>query len=375
MRRAIVAILGVLAFGAGIAQAQDLTGQWQGTLQAARDLRTVIRISKGDDGALRAVLYSIDQGAQGLSATVAVQGTSVTITVPGINATFEGKLTPDGNTIAGTMSQGPGKLPLTLTRASGDAAWAIPQAPPALKPMPADANPKIAASTVKPSNPDQPGKLFTVRGRNLVTVNTTVADLIAFGYSVHPKQITAGPAWIESDKYDLTVQPDVDGLPNERQLRSLIQQVLADRFHLTLHRDKKELSAYALILGKDGPKLTRSSGDPNGLPGLFFRGLGVLPATNANMDNFADLLQAAVLDRPVVNKTGLTGRYDFTLKWTPEEGQFASLGARIPPPSGDPDAPPGLFTAIQEQLGLKLDAVKTPVEVLVLDRLEKPSEN
>jgi len=87
------------------------------------------------------------------------------------------------------------------------------------------------------------------------------------------------------------------------------------------------------------------------------------------------VMQLAVLDRPVVDKTGLQGRYDFTLTWTPDETQFASFGVRIPPPSGAADAPPALFTAVQEQIGLKFDSVRAPVEVMVIDRVERPSEN
>jgi uncharacterized protein (TIGR03435 family) len=86
-------------------------------------------------------------------------------------------------------------------------------------------------------------------------------------------------------------------------------------------------------------------------------------------------MQTAVLDRPVVDQTGLTGRYDFTLRWTPDETQFVGMGVRVPPPTGDASAAPGLFTAIQEQLGLKFEATKAPVDVLVVDRAERPSDN
>ena len=93
------------------------------------------------------------------------------------------------------------------------------------------------------------------------------------------------------------------------------------------------------------------------------------------MVDFAGLMQTAVLDRPVVDQTGLSGRFDFTLTWTPDESQFGGLGVKVPPPTDDPAAPPGLFTAIQEQVGLKLESTRAPVEVFVVDRVEKPSEN
>ena len=108
---------------------------------------------------------------------------------------------------------------------------------------------------------------------------------------------------------------------------------------------------YAIAVGKNGPKLTKSEGDPNGLPGLFFRGLGLLTVRNANMGDLAQLFQGSVLDRPVVDQTGIKGRYDFELKWTPDETQFGGMGIKVPPPSDKADAPPDLYTAIQEQLG------------------------
>ncbi|MGA2115354.1 MAG: TIGR03435 family protein [Bryobacteraceae bacterium] len=155
----------------------------------------------------------------------------------------------------------------------------------------------------------------------------------------------------------------------------MLRKLLADRFHLAFHRENKELSAYAIVVGKTGSKLTKSTGDPNGLPGLGFRGLGLLNARNANMVDFAGLMQSTVLDRPVVDQTGLSGRFDFELKWTPDEFQFAGLGVKVPPPTDNVDALPDLFTAIQQQLGLRLESTKALVDVLVIDRVEKPSAN
>jgi uncharacterized protein (TIGR03435 family) len=266
-------------------------------------------------------------------------------------------------------------LPLNLKHVTDETAWPIPEPPVRLKPMAADATPVFEVATIKPSRPETQGKGIMVRGRNFSTVNTSLSDLITFAYALHARQITEGPAWLESEKYDLTAKPDAEGQPNDKQWKTMLQKLLADRFKLTFHRDKKELSVFAIVVGKNGPKLTKSAGDPNGLPGLFFRGLGDLPARNATMADFAGVMQTAVLDRPVVDQTGLSGRFDFELKWTPDETQFAALGVRVPAPTDDPAAPPDLFTAIQEQLGLKLQPTKAPVEVLVIDHVEKPSEN
>ena len=156
----------------------------------------------------------------------------------------------------------------------------------------------------------------------------------------------------------------------------MLQKLLADRCQLKFHREKKELSAYAITVGRTGAKFSKSERDPNGLPGLFFRGPGTnLNVTNATITEFANLMQSAVLDRPVVNQTGLSERYDFILKWTPDPGQMLGLGGAPPPPPDTADAPPDLFTAIQQQLGLRLESTKAPVDVLVIDRIEKPSAN
>jgi uncharacterized protein (TIGR03435 family) len=369
----VVALAAVMTLSGSAVHAQDLAGAWQGTINPGKELRLVFVIANTEGGALRATMHSIDQGGQAIAATATLQGTTVRMGVAAINGTFEGRLSADATSIIGALSQGGGSLPLTLVRATRDTAWPIPGPP---VPMAADAPITFEVATIKPSNPDTPmGKLFTVKGRQVLTINTTAVDLIAFAYGVHARQISGGPEWMRAEKYDVTGQPDAQGVPNERQLRGMVQKLLEDRFTLTIHRETKELGVYAITIGTGGPKLARNETNPDGLPSLLFRGLGVLPAVNASMADFAGVMQTAVLDRPVVDRTGLPGRYDFTLTWTADESQFAALGVRVPPPSGDPNAPPGLFTAIQEQLGLKLESTNAPVSVLVVDRVEKPSEN
>jgi uncharacterized protein (TIGR03435 family) len=355
--------------------ANDIAGTWQGTLQAGRDLRTVLKITK-TEGVYKAVLYSIDQGPGGMPSSAATfQAPSLKFSILAIDGSYEGKLSADGSSISGTWTQGGHALPLNLKRATPQTAWVIPEPPPRLPPMAADANPAFEVATIKPSKPDVPGKGFRVNGRHFSTMNTSLSDLITFSYGLHPRQIAGAPAWLESDKYDIEAQPDGEGAPNDKQWKTMLQKLVADRFKLTFHHDQKELSVYALVVGKNGPKLTKSEGDPNGLPGLFFSGPGRLSSRNASMGDFASLMQGAVLDRPVVDQTELKGRFDFPLNWTPDETQFAGFGMKTPPPADPANAPPGLFTAIQEQLGLKLEATKASVDVLVIDHVEKPSEN
>lgn len=357
---------------------QDMTGTWQGSLQLpdGKALRTVLKITKGDGGVLKGNFYSIDQGGQPLPvSSIALQGNTFTYAIAMIEGKYEGKLSADGNTVTGEWSQGPNPLPLVLTRATKATEWTIPEPPPKLPPMAADANPEFEVATIKPSKPDQQGKGFMVKGREFDTMNTSLIDLITFAYGIHPKQIVGAPDWAGTDKYDLTAKPDGEGQPNDKQWKTMIQKLLADRFKFTFHHDKRELPVYTLVVAKGGSKMTKSEGDPNGLPSLFFHGLGDLPGRNATVADFAGVMQTAVLDRPVVDQTGLTGRFDFTLKWTPDESQFGGLGIKVPPPSDKPDAPPNLYQAIQEQMGLKLDPVKAPADVLVIDHVEKASAN
>jgi uncharacterized protein (TIGR03435 family) len=358
-------------------EAQDLSGNWQGTLSAGgRDLRIVVKLSKAPSGDVRGIFYSIDQPGPGVpSGTITVSGSNIKMPVPGIGGTYEGKLNPEGNAIAGTWSQGPGTFPLNLTRATAETAWAIPEPPPPPKAMAPDANPTFEVAVIKLAMPGVPGKGFRVQNRRFTTINTSVSDLIQFAYGIHPRQITNAPDWIGVDKFDITAQPDGEGQPNDRQWKMMMQKLLADRFKLTFHHDKKELSVYAITVTKTGAKLTPNTGDPNGLPGLGFGQLGRFQARNANMQDFANTMQSTALDRPVVDHTGLSGRYDFTLSWVPDEFQFPDL--KVP---GAPQIPsntdgPDLFTAFQQQLGLKLDSTKEAVDVIAIDHVEKPSEN
>jgi uncharacterized protein (TIGR03435 family) len=257
---------------------------------------------------------------------------------------------------------------------------AYAQAPPPttkLPPMDANAHPSFEVATIKPSKADQPGKFFRFRGHRFTTTNTSLDDLISYSYRLHDNQIIAAPGWAGTEKYDIDAEPDGEGAPNDQQWKDMMQKLIAERFALTFHRDKKELPVYVLSVARNGPKLSKSRSDPNGNFHWSFRGRigGDLTLYNASMADFANLMQRNVLDRPVVDQTGLTGRYDINLDWTPDDSQFTGMGAKASPPTDSANAAPNLYTAIQEQIGLKLDATKALAEVLVIDHVEKPSEN
>jgi len=370
MRNSIAA-LALLCAAPLFAQQKDISGNWQGTLAADRPLRIVIKISKTEDK-LKALVYSIDQGPGAMTATsISLDGSTLNFAIAPIELTYTGTLNPDGNTITGSSTQRGQTHILNLNHVTAENTWVIPEPP---KPMPADAKPKFDVVTVKPSDPNTPGKLFTIRGRHLLTINTTVSDLITFSYALHPKQLVNGPAWMD-EKFDIDGVPDIDGQPNTQQMRLLIQDALATRFGLKFHHDQRELAAYALTVAKGGPKLTVTSATPNTPVNFTFARLGQLRVANATMKDFCDGMQGAVMDKPVVDQTGLTDRYDFNLSWTPDESQFAVLGGYRPPAQEDPNAPPSLYTALQEQVGLKLENTKAKVDTFVIDSIQKPGAN
>jgi len=159
-------------------------------------------------------------------------------------------LSGDGTTINGTFTQG-SPLPLVLVKATPGTEWAIPDAPPPPKVMAANANPSFEVASIKPSVPESRGMAITVgRGgaNTFNTLNTPVSELMKFAFGIHVKQVVGGPSWLDSDKFDIVAKPDTAGMPNATQLRSMVQKLLAERFGLVFHREKKELSAYVITV-------------------------------------------------------------------------------------------------------------------------------
>jgi uncharacterized protein (TIGR03435 family) len=359
------------------AGAQDIVGTWQGTLHAGRDLRTELKITKAAAGEYKLTFYSIDQGGQPLVADkTTFESGKLAFTMDAIGGKYEGTMGPDGKTITGTWTQGPNPLALNLERTTEDAAWPIPEP---VKPMAADAHPSLEVATIKPSQPGARGKGFGFNGTHFRAVNFDVNDMIAVGFGLDAKQIIGAPDWLATDLFDVDGVPDAPGRPNIKQQGEMLQELLTDRFALKFHREQRELPVYAIQLAAGGPKMKETTAAANDPQGFGFRGLGDLVVRNMSMKDFAFGMQSAVTDRPVVDQTGLTARYDFTLKWTPDDSQFAQFRGVVPPTppaAGDnPNAPPSLYTAMQETLGLKFTATKAPDDVIVIDHVEKPSPN
>lgn len=232
----------------------------------------------------------------------------------------------------------------------------------------ADAKPTLEVATIKPSLPNKP-RLFQVDGLKLRTSATTVADLMTFAYSMHWAQIVGGPQWIRSDRYDVVMQPDLPSRPSTAQMRVIVQQLLRDRFLLAAHHATKELQVYAIVPAKHGAHLAPVQPDEAaGNTAMGGYAPGRMIAKNASVAEFANLMNRYMhLAWPVVDDTHLAGKYDFEVKWTPEEAEKT--------PISDGSAPSGLFAAMDEQFGLELKPTKEAVDVLVIDGVQRPDAN
>ena len=265
-------------------------------------------------------------------------------------------------------------------------------------------SPSFEVASIKPSHPEGGGLrtrlMFAPDG--LSAGGMTVKSLVGFAYNLKDFQISGGSGWIDSDRFDIDAKMDeatieaLKKLPPDQaveQRRLMLQSLLAERFKLKVTQSSKELPIYALVVAKNGPKVTQSAAAPAppatpGAPapgpggpgprGMMRLGNGELTANGVPISLLAERI-AREVGRDVVDKTGLQGRYDFTLHWTPETPAALPGGPADGGPgpgAAQPDSSgPSIFTAIQEQLGLKLESQKGPVKTLVIDSVEKPSEN
>jgi uncharacterized protein (TIGR03435 family) len=221
-------------------------------------------------------------------------------------------------------------------------------------------------ASVKPTQPGVTGRSFTQRpGGGLVTSNATIRMLMAFAYQVMPEEISGGPPWVESDGFDIDAKGAAPKL-TQSQFREMIQSLLAERFQLKMHRETRELTVYVLVQAKNGAKLVEAI-DDNPEASLRIQGPGQMSGV-ATLPALATTLMRP-LRRKVIDETGLKGSYNFKIRFAPE--QPSAPGADTVPPSDGPS----IFTALQDQLGLRLKTAKRPIEVLVIDTVTKPAPN
>lgn len=252
--------------------------------------------------------------------------------------------------------------------------------------------PSFEVASIKPKTSDD-GNVRVMFAPDGFTANgVTTKFLVGFAYNLKDFQISGGPGWVDSEKYDINAKMDeatieaLKKLPPEQaqeQRRLMLQSLLAERFSLKVSQSSKDLPIYALVVVKSGSRLSpvadskSGSADSPGPKSLMRMAPGGLTATGIPISLLVDRLSREV-GRKVVDKTGLTGAYDFTLQWTPDRPVqgFAPAEDKQGPAAPAPDSSgPSIFTALQEQLGLKLESQKGPVETLVIESIEKPSEN
>ena len=208
----------------------------------------------------------------------------------------------------------------------------------------------------------------------------TLKMLIISAYGVNAYQISGGPSWIGVDRWDIQAKAEnLKGRMPREQYDQMLRALLESRFHLKVTRETKDMPVYELVQAKGGSKLKPHTGDPAKPQERTRLGWGSLQFQQSKIAALAYQLSLA-LGRTVIDKTGLTGEYDFTLEYAPEPGQGGPESIGLPPdpnlkpPPVDPNRP-SIFTAIQEQLGLRLDSRKGPVDMLIIESVEKPSEN
>jgi uncharacterized protein (TIGR03435 family) len=232
----------------------------------------------------------------------------------------------------------------------------------------AASSPTFDVVSVKPADLANPGMSIRFDPNRFAMGGCSLKFAIQYAYGIQDFQVVGGPDWVDSARFDIVAESEnafPRGGTNQQEqearqklLRQRLQALLADRFHLKVHISTKEMPVYGLVIAKGGSKLEKAKVETGG----WSTGQGLIKGNYISMASLASML-SSTLDRIVLDQTGLPDKYDFALSWTPEDE-----------PNPDPTLP-GLFTAIQEQLGLKLEGQKGPVEVTVIDHVEKPSAN
>jgi uncharacterized protein (TIGR03435 family) len=260
------------------------------------------------------------------------------------------------------------------------AAPTIAQQPAATTPQ--SALPVYDVASIHPHSALDNNISFNTRPGNFAATNATLKQLISFAWGIREDLISGLPGWADSAHFDVTAKvSDFDPAAfkhlTREQRESMLRPMLIERFHVTAHTEIKTLSVFNLVLTKDGPKFKKNPPPPvdpdNPTKGQEGRGNitindNDLTATAVPLSSIAEML-AQQLNHTVIDKTGLIGDYDLKLKWTPEEQSNDTTE------NGTADRPPDLFTALQEQLGLKLEPSKGPVTTLVVDHAEQPTAN
>lgn len=361
------ATLIILLSAAAVAYPQSIVGTWQGTLPAGDSPRIVLRIADAGNGApLNGSITFIDRSADAFPLlSVIYYAPELKVAIGEFS--FRGKLSIDGKAIAGIWTRSNESYPLTLALATPETLWTY-SGPSTLPTMSATVDPSFEVATIKPSAPDAKNFGYSWQTRLFQARDKTVADLIQFAYQVRQRQIGGGPSWINELHFDVSGEPDEPGLPSLDQQRQMLKKLLAERFGLKVHIAQKDFPVYALVVDKGSPKINVSAPNVNIHISISPRELEggdtAIQFSYTTMPEFADLLMNFIQDRQVVDQTGLTGRFDFTVMIP-----TSSLH------SGNDIEKATAFLLGVQPLGFKLLPKKEPLEVIVIDKLDKPTAN
>lgn len=232
-------------------------------------------------------------------------------------------------------------------------------------------SPAFEAASVKVSSPDEQVRMRREPGRLAIT-NFSLRAMVRYAYDVEDIQVSGGPAWFNSDRWDIIATAGQEITEAER--RKMLQAVLNERFKMTIRHESKELPVYALVVARGGSKLTPgAAANPERVElGVSGAGMHQMRGQSVPLSTIAKVLTGQA-GRIVLDRTGIVGSFDYRLEWVPDPANMPMInGAK---PDGSKLDGASIFTAVQEQLGLKLESTKGPVEILVIERAEKATEN
>ncbi len=354
------------------AHAQTIAGSWQGTLSitsqqgtsVSRSFRLVFTIEKSADGSFHGGITFIDIGRSMPLTSATISAPDVTFAQNDAGIMFRGKLSVDGQSIAGTWAQGNQTLPLSLQLASADTLW---KGPAALPPMAADADPSYEVATIKPATADEQHPVFDLRTHRFEATGTSAKELIKVVWNIRGRQVIGGPPWLEDKKFDIVAEPDTPGRPSEEQSRVMIHKLLIERFHLQAHTEQQLYPVLALTLDPKAPRPTPTDPKFSDNISMFGRREGddiVVHISGATIPQMLAFIMNTFQARQLVDETGLTGTYNITLR----------IEGLAQGPVSDEDFGTALVQAAAHA-GFKFIPKKEPLQVVVVDHIELPTPN
>jgi uncharacterized protein (TIGR03435 family) len=371
MKRTILSAA-LLLLTATCLPAQSIAGSWQGRLALpnSNNPRIVFTVEKNTDGSFHGSMAFIDGSGGSMSLTsVTFTAPDVTITQSAAGVAYHGKLSADGQSIAGSGTFGNQPFPLILQLATEDTLWKPPNA--GVPPMAASADPAFDVATIKPCEQQaEHNVVFNLTGRPFTARSVSAKELIKIAYDLRGRQVIGGPSWFEDIKYDVTAQPDTPGLPSQDQGRTMVRKLLVERFHLVYHTESQPYPVMALTLDPKGPLPTPSDPTHN-LQGNVIghqEGAETVLQFSGTMQQFLGIVMNLFQDKQLVDETGLTGSYEITLRLP--ASAFEGPNDRGP----NDERGPAMIDATAHA-GFKFVNKKGTLPVVIIDHIDPPTPN